>query len=110
MQNSAPQPIAPTGTFSPEKAKLGYQKYQQYCLACHGDNAVGGGVLPDLRWSAFINSTQSFSDVVNKGVLSEYGMVSFSKEISPEQVEDIRNFLLQRATSSYQSLEGKKTP
>ncbi|WP_124296009.1 PQQ-dependent dehydrogenase, methanol/ethanol family [Acetobacter pasteurianus] len=110
VQNSAPQPIAPTGTFSPEKAKLGYQKYQQYCLACHGDNAVGGGVLPDLRWSAFINSTQSFSDVVNKGVLSEYGMVSFSKEISPEQVEDIRNFLLQRATSSYQSLEGKKTP
>ncbi len=38
----------------PRRYKAGKALYQTYCSTCHGDNATGSGVLPDLRYSAFI--------------------------------------------------------
>ena len=32
--------------------------FQRYCAACHGDVAVSGGVLPDLRYSSTLSERQ----------------------------------------------------
>ena len=32
-------------------ARQGQVAFHTFCSTCHGDSAVGGGVVPDLRWS-----------------------------------------------------------
>jgi len=73
--------------------------YQRYCSACHGDVAVSGGVLPDLRYSSALQSDQWF-DVVLKGLLKQSGMVSFNKELSHGDAAAIRAYVVFRANQS----------
>jgi len=73
--------------------------YQRYCSACHGDVAVSGGVLPDLRYSSALQSDQWF-DVVLKGLLKQFGMVSFNKELSRGDAAAIRAYVISRANQS----------
>jgi alcohol dehydrogenase (cytochrome c)/quinohemoprotein ethanol dehydrogenase len=73
--------------------------YQRYCSACHGDVAVSGGVLPDLRYSSALQSDQWF-DVVLKGLLKQFGMVSFNKELSHGDAAAIRAYVVSRANQS----------
>ncbi|MBO0862327.1 MAG: cytochrome c, partial [Chloracidobacterium sp.] len=68
----------------------------RYCSACHGDVAVGGGVLPDLRYSKTL-ANDSWFDIVLGGKLRKAGMVSFSKELSRKDAEDIRAYVIVRA-------------
>ena len=70
--------------------------YQRYCSACHGDVAVSGGVLPDLRYSSTLQSDQWF-DVVLKGQLKQFGMVSFNQELSQGDAAAIRAYVVSRA-------------
>ncbi len=73
--------------------------YQSYCGACHGDVAVSGGVLPDLRYSKMLGSEQWLNIVIN-GALSSAGMVSFSKELTRSDAEAIRSYVIFRANQS----------
>jgi quinohemoprotein ethanol dehydrogenase len=73
--------------------------YQRFCSACHGDVAVSGGVLPDLRYSSTLASDQWF-DIVLRGMLKEFGMVSFSKELSHEDAASIRAYVILRANQA----------
>ena len=73
--------------------------YQRYCSACHGDVAVSGGVLPDLRYSSTLQSDQWF-DVVLKGQLKQFGMVSFNQELSQGDAAAIRAYVVSRANQS----------
>jgi quinohemoprotein ethanol dehydrogenase len=77
----------------------GEQLYQRTCAACHGDVAVSGGVLPDLRYSGTLDSDQWFY-VVLDGVLQSKGMVSFKSEISREDAAAIRAYVIFRANQS----------
>jgi len=77
----------------------GEQLYQRTCAACHGDVAVSGGVLPDLRYSGTLDSDQWFY-VVLDGVLQSNGMVSFKSEISREDAAAIRAYVIFRANQS----------
>ncbi|MCQ9154205.1 PQQ-dependent dehydrogenase, methanol/ethanol family [Acidomonas methanolica] len=81
----------------------GYFQYQTFCVGCHGDNAVSGGVLPDLRWSGAIRGTQKFYDLVGRGALTAYGMDRFDKSMNPQQIEHIREFLVKRAQDTYEA-------
>ncbi|GBR54027.1 PQQ-dependent dehydrogenase, methanol/ethanol family [Gluconobacter sphaericus] len=90
------RPVKTAQTFDPKKAQEGYGIYQNYCMACHGDNAVSGGVLPDLRWSGALESVQGFHAVVGRGALANYGMPKFSELLKPSEIEKIRNFLISR--------------
>lgn len=92
----AQKPVKTTQTFDKDRARQGYTSYQSYCMACHGDNAVSGGVLPDLRWSGALESKEGFQTVVRNGALINYGMPSFSTVLGASEVEDIRNFLISR--------------
>jgi len=89
----------PRATASPATVKKGEDLYQSYCSGCHGDAAVSGGVLPDLRYSGTLANQQWFS-IVRDGMLKAYGMVGFSKELSREDAEVIRAYVIFRANQS----------
>jgi quinohemoprotein ethanol dehydrogenase len=75
--------------------------YQSFCGSCHGDVAVSGGVLPDLRYSGTLANDQWFSIVLD-GLLRQNGMVSFAKQLSREDAEAIRAYVIFRANQSKQ--------
>lgn len=106
MQARALDP--PKETPSAATVKKGEELYQRYCSACHGDVAVSGGVLPDLRYSKMLASEQ-WESVVRGGALSSAGMISFSKELTREDAEAIRSYVVFRANQSLaESGAGKK--
>lgn len=79
--------------------ETGEQLYQHYCSGCHGDVAVSGGVLPDLRYSGALVGDQWFQIVLG-GMLQSYGMVSFSPELSRKDAAAIREYVIFRANES----------
>ena len=95
-----PQVLAPPrATASPATVKKGEELYEGYCSVCHGDVAVSGGTLPDLRYSGALANEQWFS-IVRGGMLKSYGMVDFSKELSRQDAEAIRAYVIFRANQS----------
>ena len=71
--------------------------YARNCAVCHGPLAVSSGVLPDLRWSAITGNQDAFKGVVIDGTLAANGMVSFADELTPEEVETVRAYILAQA-------------
>jgi alcohol dehydrogenase (cytochrome c)/quinohemoprotein ethanol dehydrogenase len=90
---------APPSTATPVQIKNGEALYQRYCGECHGDVAVSGGVLPDLRYSPTLATPQWF-DIVLGGILKPEGMTSFAKEISRPGATAIRDYVIFRANQS----------
>lgn len=77
-------------------AEQGFAVYDRYCGACHGAGAVGSGVIQDLRYSAFPASSEAWASVVLEGAFAERGMVGFGSELSPDDAEAIRHYILTR--------------
>ncbi len=95
----------PRATAGAARVKQGEALYQRYCGQCHGDVAVSGGVLPDLRYSGTLADEQWFK-IVREGLLQPYGMVGFGKEITRPDAAAIRSYVIFRAN---QSLSEKST-
>ena len=89
--------------------KSGEGLYQRYCSACHGDVAVGGGVLPDLRYSSALTGDLWF-DITLKGILRQNGMISFAKELSRKDAADIRAYVISRANQRLSEEKAEKKP
>jgi alcohol dehydrogenase (cytochrome c)/quinohemoprotein ethanol dehydrogenase len=70
--------------------------YDQYCSACHGEHAVGGGVVSDLRASNFL-AIDFFYNIVLDGALKDAGMASFNSALTRDDATAIRNFVIHRA-------------
>jgi alcohol dehydrogenase (cytochrome c)/quinohemoprotein ethanol dehydrogenase len=94
-----PQLKPPKSTASTATIHKGEALFQPYCSTCHGDVAVSGGVLPDLRYSRLLADDIWF-DVVLKGVLKQAGMVSFEKELSHDDAAAVRAYVIFRANQS----------
>jgi alcohol dehydrogenase (cytochrome c)/quinohemoprotein ethanol dehydrogenase len=90
----------PPSTASTDEIQRGEANFQRFCAACHGDVAVSGGVLPDLRYSGTLSSDQSFSSIVLGGLLRNQGMVSFAKELTKDDVQSIRSYVIFRANQT----------
>jgi quinohemoprotein ethanol dehydrogenase len=86
----------PPATASAESVAEGGRLYARYCIFCHGDGAVGGGSIPDLR-ALTPEKHRLFQAIVRGGLHWEKGMVGFGGELTENQVEDIRAFLIDRA-------------
>ena len=99
-QPAPPKLHPPRATASAATVQKGEVLYQRYCSTCHGDVAVSGGVLPDLRYSAALGSSQQWAEVILGGSLKSFGMVSFSKELSQKDVEAVRAYVILRANQS----------
>lgn len=93
----------PQSKASIDEVKHGEATYQRFCSACHGDVAVSGGVIPDLRFSSTLSTNQLFSSIVLGGLLRGRGMVSFAKELSVDDVKSVRSYVIFRANQSRQA-------
>jgi quinohemoprotein ethanol dehydrogenase len=94
----------PPSTASPAEIGRGEAVFQRFCSGCHGDVAVSGGLLPDLRYSAFLKPTFQKNDrwfaIVRDGLLKSEGMVGFGKEVSQEDAAAIRSYVIFRANQT----------
>ena len=87
----------PELTASADTLTLGFATYQDVCMGCHGLNAVSGLLIPDLRGSAYLWDEKSWEAVVRGGQLKDRGMASFADNISAEQSEAVRAYIIQQA-------------
>jgi mono/diheme cytochrome c family protein len=109
-----PEPPAPEALAKPpalvgdaQLAHQGQVAFHTFCSTCHGDSAVGGGVVPDLRWSPMNRSAQTWREVVIDGARKDHGMVSFAPVISVAEAESIRAYVIKRANDSYEQAADK---
>ena len=89
----------PAATADAVTVHRGEEEYQRFCSNCHGDVAVSGGILPDLRYSSTLTNDQWFHIVLG-GLLQPNGMVSFAKEVSHQDAAAIRAYVIFRANQS----------
>ena len=94
----------PKSTASAATIANGKRLYQRFCSGCHGDVAVSGGLIPDLRYSVALASDQWF-DIVLGGLLQPNGMVSFKKELSHRDAEAIRSYVIARANKTKATMQ-----
>ena len=84
-------------SFTDEQVTAGLSAYEGNCGVCHSGGAIGSGVLPDLRRSAYLSDKDAWRQVVLGGSLKDNGMASFAKYLKPEDAEAIRAFVADRA-------------
>ncbi|MAP94829.1 MAG: PQQ-dependent dehydrogenase, methanol/ethanol family [Ponticaulis sp.] len=75
-----------------ETIALGGSLYRRFCSTCHG-----GGVIPDLRYSAAIDNEQTWKLIVGEGLLEANGMVGFSAAMSEDEILATRAYVLDLA-------------
>jgi quinohemoprotein ethanol dehydrogenase len=95
----APGPV-PEPTFAleaaPAEVERGGLLYAGWCLACHGPLAIGGGSIPDLRYSTPETHAQ-FADIVRAGLRAERGMPPFGDVLDAADARAIQAYVLQLA-------------
>ena len=98
----APRPTPslapPPATASAQTVARGELEYRNYCGRCHGPvGAVNFGILPDLRYSAALNSSATWAAVVLGGGLKANGMASFAEVLDAEEAEAVRAYVITQA-------------
>jgi len=76
----------------------GWRQYMANCSRCHGDDAVGGVIAPDLRASVAKGAVNeaSFHSVVSAG-RRDKGMPGFKTTLSDEEIPAIYAYVSARA-------------
>jgi quinohemoprotein ethanol dehydrogenase len=97
----------PPFTGKPTQLVEATSHYANSCGVCHGDSAIAGGLNPDLRHSASLSNPKLWQKIVHDGMLKDNGMVGWSKNFSPAQIENIRQYVIMRANQD-KALEQKK--
>jgi alcohol dehydrogenase (cytochrome c)/quinohemoprotein ethanol dehydrogenase len=64
---------------------------------CHGDAALAGTLLPDLRRSGALESRDAWMAIVRDGALTSRGMVGFSSVMSEDEIDAVRQYAIARA-------------
>lgn len=77
----------------------GWRQYMVHCARCHGDDAIGGLMAPDVRFSLARGAVdaESFIAVVMEG-RREKGMPGFKGVLTDEQAAAIHAYVAARAT------------
>jgi cytochrome c553 len=88
--------------------KTGEALFGRFCSVCHGEAAIGGGVVPDLRTSPF-NATDTWYSIVLDGALRQGGMAPFAPVLDRTQASAIRDYVIHRANEDEAAGATKKT-
>ena len=88
-------PPPPSGT--PQQLAVGMKAYTNSCSVCHGSTVVAGALNPDLRHSVALGNPKLWQEIVHDGLLNQNGMVAWKGQFTPEQIEAIRLYVVQRA-------------
>jgi len=95
-----PQPALtlnpPPSTADAATVTTGGNLFAQYCAVCHGESAIGGGVVPDLRASSFLGN-DFFYEIVLNGAMKGAGMAAFNVVLDKTSAGAIRAYLIKRA-------------
>lgn len=91
-------PPPPTGT--EQQVAMGQGVFTTNCARCHGFNAISGGTVPDLRYSALLHDDQVFRSTVMDGALLDNGMLPFQDVLTDEQVEAVRTYVIAQANAA----------
>ena len=78
----------------------GWKMFSVYCYRCHGVDAMGGGIAPNLRHSVSSEGSvthEVFIQTVTNGRLDK-GMPSWKALLSPEQMEDLWQYINARSS------------
>jgi len=89
----------PPSIASAAEIHQGEAVFQRFCSSCHGDVAVSGGLIPDLRYSAYLKNDLWFR-IVRDGLLNSGGMVGFGSEVSQEDAAAVRSYVIFRANQT----------
>jgi PQQ-dependent dehydrogenase (methanol/ethanol family) len=84
----------PPVTGTPADVDAGKLAFANNCSVCHGASAVSEFSIPDLRYSAVTHDAADWKSVVIDGQRKERGMVSFAAFLTPDQAEQIRQYVL----------------
>jgi alcohol dehydrogenase (cytochrome c)/quinohemoprotein ethanol dehydrogenase len=85
---------------NPAQVAQGKQLYHTFCVNCHGDTAISGGTMPDLRYSSALTNEDLFVKIVHDGIYEPKGMVAFASVLKPQQIELIRAYVTHRVNES----------
>lgn len=93
------QPPSPAKErFTRVQLDKGRELYLNNCMICHGNNASGAGVTPELRRSPVVADKDVWKSIVVDGALADNGMVGFEGLLSPEDADAIRGFVSSKAS------------
>jgi quinohemoprotein ethanol dehydrogenase len=87
----------PPVTATPQQLAQGKALYGRYCGVCHGGEAGGGGVTPDLRRSGALANADAWQSIVIGGALKAQGMVSFAKAFDSAGAESVRQYVVSQS-------------
>ena len=93
-------PRPPRNTALDSDIRAGFDSYARNCSVCHGMNAVGGGVIPDLRYLG-PEKHRIFRRIVHDGILADNGMPGFSHRLTPEQVDQVQAYVIYEANREW---------
>jgi mono/diheme cytochrome c family protein len=71
--------------------------YARSCGGCHGGDAKGNQLMPDLRYSPITATSDAWRDVVIDGSRIENGMISFAPILDDDDSEAIRAYVVRQA-------------
>ena len=91
---------------TPEQLALGLQRYADNCGVCHGGLALSSGVIPDLKWSQASADKEMWDNIVLKGTSKYNGMASFREQLSDEDSEAIRAYVINQAWVAVRNGDG----
>ena len=86
----------PADTASAEQVAYGRTQYGR-CLRCHGYWGISAGDTPDLRYSPMVYDRALLQQVVKGGLLRSGGMPMFGKELSDQDLDAIRAYVIHQA-------------
>lgn len=77
-----------------DRVLQGKTLYAQYCVFCHGGNAVSGGLVPDLRYGLG-RTYEAWDAIVHKGGLAANGMPGWEEYMTADESLAIRDYVRQ---------------
>jgi len=86
----------PPASANAHTVAVGADLFGRFCGVCHGEAAIGGGVVPDLRTSPFLG-TDAWNSIVLDGALRQGGMAAFAPVLDRGQAAAIGDYVIQRA-------------
>ena len=77
----------------------GWRWFHVYCFRCHGVDAVGSSIAPNLRESIKALPHDEFIRIIREG-RPEKGMQAWNVLLDASQMQDIYEYVMERSTGS----------
>jgi alcohol dehydrogenase (cytochrome c)/quinohemoprotein ethanol dehydrogenase len=99
----------PRSTADAATIQTGKALYSNLCSSCHGDGAVSGHIVPDLRYSTALKDDTWF-DIVLNGTLKADGMVAWTPMLDKTKAAAVRAYVIKRANEDKALAANAATP